>query len=163
MSTSRDRGIIRCAALCRRRLGTPLAFLRRDPRCRSAGRHWALPRGSIRFRAGPLLDTGGADLPVYYGVAQACDRQAWSSQIYPIAQEGWSAIEKSRRGHPIFAARQSGIGRLLHRHMSATWWAVTGSNRRPPRCKRDALPTELTARIQALAPLCVRWQDHALD
>ncbi len=26
------------------------------------------------------------------------------------------------------------------------WWAVTGSNRRPSRCKRDALPTELTAR-----------------
>jgi hypothetical protein len=25
------------------------------------------------------------------------------------------------------------------------WWAVTGSNRRPSRCKRDALPTELTA------------------
>jgi hypothetical protein len=27
-----------------------------------------------------------------------------------------------------------------------TWWAVTVSNRRPSRCKRDALPTELTAR-----------------
>jgi hypothetical protein len=25
------------------------------------------------------------------------------------------------------------------------WWAVTDSNRRPSRCKRDALPTELTA------------------
>lgn len=25
------------------------------------------------------------------------------------------------------------------------WWAVTVSNRRPSRCKRDALPTELTA------------------
>ena len=25
------------------------------------------------------------------------------------------------------------------------WWAVTGSNRRPPRCKRGALPAELTA------------------
>ena len=24
------------------------------------------------------------------------------------------------------------------------WWVVTGSNRRPSRCKRDALPTELT-------------------
>jgi len=23
------------------------------------------------------------------------------------------------------------------------WWALTGSNRRPSRCKRDALPTEL--------------------
>ncbi len=26
------------------------------------------------------------------------------------------------------------------------WWALTGSNRRPSRCKRDALPTELSAR-----------------
>src|ERR671916_1604205 len=31
--------------------------------------------------------------------------------------------------------------------MSA-WWAVPGSNRRPSRCKRDALPTELTARAE---------------
>ena len=29
------------------------------------------------------------------------------------------------------------------------WWAVTGSNRRPPRCKRGALPAELTARSPA--------------
>src|SRR3546814_262180 len=26
-----------------------------------------------------------------------------------------------------------------------SWWALTGSNRRPSRCKRDALPTELSA------------------
>ena len=25
------------------------------------------------------------------------------------------------------------------------WWAMTDSNRRPSRCKRDALPTELIA------------------
>ena len=25
------------------------------------------------------------------------------------------------------------------------WWAMTGSNRRPPRCKRGALPAELIA------------------
>ena len=25
------------------------------------------------------------------------------------------------------------------------WWAMTGSNRRHSRCKRDALPTELIA------------------
>ena len=29
---------------------------------------------------------------------------------------------------------------------AARWWALTGSNRRPSRCKRDALPTELSAR-----------------
>jgi hypothetical protein len=29
-------------------------------------------------------------------------------------------------------------------------WAVLGSNQRPSRCKRDALPTELTARAQGM-------------
>ena len=29
--------------------------------------------------------------------------------------------------------------------MLCKWWAVTVSNRRHSRCKRDALPTELTA------------------
>jgi hypothetical protein len=33
---------------------------------------------------------------------------------------------------------------------SEKWWAVTGSNRRPSRCKRDALPAELTARPRAV-------------
>ena len=32
------------------------------------------------------------------------------------------------------------------------WWAVTGSNRRPSRCKRDALPTELTAQLLCRVP-----------
>jgi|GEM_PF-1109434 hypothetical protein len=36
------------------------------------------------------------------------------------------------------------------------WWAVRGSNPRPPRCKRGALPTELTAR-------CARTPCEALD
>src|SRR3546814_19328180 len=39
------------------------------------------------------------------------------------------------------------------------WWAVTGSNRRPSRCKRDALPTELTARtLRFNAVLWTTWQ-----
>ena len=38
---------------------------------------------------------------------------------------------------------------------SRRWWAVTGSNRRPSRCKRDALPTELTAP----AALCAQITD----
>lgn len=32
------------------------------------------------------------------------------------------------------------------------WWALTGSNRRPSRCKRDALPTELSAPIWEARP-----------
>ena len=36
------------------------------------------------------------------------------------------------------------------------WWAVTVSNRRPSRCKRDALPTELTAPPGVLRPRCAQ-------
>ena len=36
--------------------------------------------------------------------------------------------------------------------LKRSWWAVTGSNRRPSRCKRDALPTELTARAASFRP-----------
>ena len=32
------------------------------------------------------------------------------------------------------------------RQREAAWWAVTGSNCRPPGCKPGALPAELTAR-----------------
>src|SRR3954470_5778263 len=35
--------------------------------------------------------------------------------------------------------------------LTCSWWALTGSNRRPSRCKRDALPTELSARHAATA------------
>ena len=35
------------------------------------------------------------------------------------------------------------------------WWAMTGSNRRPPRCKRGALPAELIAPRPRLAPCAV--------
>lgn len=30
------------------------------------------------------------------------------------------------------------------------WWPVPGSNRRPPACKADALPTELTGQLGVL-------------
>ncbi len=41
--------------------------------------------------------------------------------------------------------RLTGFGATASaRFASAGWWAVTGSNCRPSRCKRDALPTELT-------------------
>src|SRR6516162_9666810 len=41
------------------------------------------------------------------------------------------------------------------------WWAVTGSNRRPSRCKRDALPTELTT-PNAAGRFVRRRQDNRL-
>src|SRR5215469_8655802 len=51
--------------------------------------------------------------------------------------------------------------RTLAREASEGWWAVTDSNRRPLRCKRSALPTELTA----LKPRLVAWPGgcHSID
>ena len=40
------------------------------------------------------------------------------------------------------------VDRVAVRH----WWAMTDSNRRPLRCKRSALPTELIARARADFP-----------
>jgi hypothetical protein len=45
------------------------------------------------------------------------------------------------------------------------WWAVRGSNPRPSRCKRDALPTELTARHAGKRAIAgfLRWVNHRVD
>ena len=43
------------------------------------------------------------------------------------------------------------------------WWAMTDSNRRPSRCKRDALPTELIAlfiRLWTLLVLLIVYQQE---
>jgi hypothetical protein len=45
------------------------------------------------------------------------------------------------------------IAQMIPFDRDALWWAVTGSNRRPSRCKRDALPAELTARDRTF-----RWR-----
>src|SRR5258708_10638182 len=47
---------------------------------------------------------------------------------------------------PRQAARCAALAVPRRATYTRAWWAVTGSNRRPSRCKRDALPTELTAR-----------------
>src|SRR5262249_41575481 len=43
---------------------------------------------------------------------------------------------------PVTARRGGQRGRPR-----SVWWAMTDSNRRPPRCKRDALPAELIAQF----------------
>src|SRR6056297_3147082 len=52
------------------------------------------------------------------------------------------------------AHTRSGVGRQAGPKgcalAPAAWWAVRGSNSRHPRCKRGALPTELTARAVRL-------------
>ena len=54
---------------------------------------------------------------------------------------------------PAEGRNEAPRGRLL-----GCWWAVRGSNPRPPRCKRGALPTELTARVW-LRPVAVSRRD----
>ncbi len=56
----------------------------------------------------------------------------------PVVSTTWPP-RACRRGHCYF-------WQVVSRE---AWWAVTVSNRRPSRCKRDALPTELTARCAA--------------
>lgn len=40
-----------------------------------------------------------------------------------------------------------GIKKPRLKKSGLNWWALRGSNSRPSRCKRDALPTELSARL----------------
>jgi hypothetical protein len=53
------------------------------------------------------------------------------------------ALEFAR--HRISFHAISGCKGATHDNKEGSWWALTGSNRRPSRCKRDALPTELSA------------------
>ena len=66
-----------------------------------------------------------------------------------------------RKSRPKLAAQRTGVGRALHygsrsqqTNTWGRWWVVRGSNSRHLRCKRSALPTELTTR---LGPHSARW------
>ena len=56
------------------------------------------------------------------------------------AKESYSIIEVAK----MFSKKITFFHLLLH----LKWWAMTGSNCRPSRCKRDALPTELIAHFK---------------
>ena len=56
----------------------------------------------------------------------------------------------------ILGARQPHL--MSRNGCESAWWALTGSNRRPSRCKRDALPAELTARAACRATRKTRRQ-----
>lgn len=59
-----------------------------------------------------------------------------------------------KRKQELKAGLRLGIMTAIRTGMPSLWWAVTGSNRRPSRCKRDALPTELTAQGLQATSLC---------
>jgi hypothetical protein len=53
---------------------------------------------------------------------------------------GWWCCSADRWGRPSV-----GIALFRRRNRTGDWWAMRGSNPRPPRCKRGALPAELIA------------------
>ena len=65
----------------------------------------------------------------------------------------------SGSGRPPVLRHPHGTSPLVRRIAGAwgvhagKWWVVRGSNPRHPRCKRDALPTELTTRAGRFSPL----------
>src|SRR5438552_4532567 len=75
------------------------------------------------------------------------------ARVAPNIQAGLSSrsSQSQKAGLPTEAAGnqtvrlRQGFGRQPSRLRREGWWAVTGSNRRPLRCKRSALPAELTA------------------
>ena len=68
-----------------------------------------------------------------------------------------SACEAAGKSQP-----QSASSKANRRSLGNGWWAVTGSNRRPSRCKRDALPAELTALVAQPFPRPRRLQARNL-
>ena len=60
-----------------------------------------------------------------------------------------SELHPQRSSEARFRVLHGLLGVKMQREVSGLiWWAMTGSNRRPPRCKRGALPTELIAPIE---------------
>jgi len=51
------------------------------------------------------------------------------------------------------AGKSSACGVRPRRRLKKSWWTAGGSNSRPPRCERGALPAELAAHCSAFAKL----------
>lgn len=66
-----------------------------------------------------------------------------------FASEEWLAQPK-QAGRARLRPKWASARQPSQRSACEGWWAVTGSNRRHLRCKRSALPTELTALARRL-------------
>ncbi len=64
----------------------------------------------------------------------------------PPCRQSWRSHALWHGFDPLAALALS-CAALAAPRRAARWWALTGSNRRPSRCKRDALPTELSAPV----------------
>src|SRR5690606_17774199 len=67
----------------------------------------------------------------------------------------------TRRGHTLqntctVTLPCTCLPQLRARVLTAFWWRMTGSNRRPPACKAGALPAELIPRCSAKKPWWVK-------
>src|SRR3546814_5241930 len=74
----------------------------------------------------------------------------WSSDVCSSDLVPKSEPRRSGTSHRVWSAwnvlsRDEGSLAPTRDRKEGSWWALTGSNRRPSRCKRDALPTELSA------------------
>ena len=73
----------------------------------------------------------------------------------------WEIYARFLTKSTLFKATMVAVRLVRHKKTAAgkparcffrKWWAMTGSNCRPSRCKRDALPTELIAHPRARTP-----------
>ena len=85
-----------------------------------------------------------------------------SSRLSSLAHRGTSPVVKNISTGDIFRLRLPTLRSVVRTFLTSyiknkkdgikpvffvsNWWAMRGSNSRPSRCKRDALPAELSAR-----------------
>ena len=61
-------------------------------------------------------------------------------------QLSYAPVPARRDDAQVYCTPAGQVKQSTPREPREAWWAMTDSNRRPPRCKRGALPAELTAR-----------------
>ena len=107
------------------------------------------------------LDYGAAKASGGGNPGVACNRSEFSDREWPASQnrgfrQRLSVFGKGRnRSFSNVIAPIEAIEEKSYRNGGeGRWWAMTDSNRRHPRCKRGALPTELIARRVGGCDLC---------
>src|SRR5262249_59180806 len=97
-------------------------------------------RTAVAFRAPPMLC--GSRRGVAIDLTILADRRLHALTGCRSAALMGGREARLRPSGTSTGSRATGVSQRTFQE----WWAMTGSNRRPSRCKRDALPTELIAR-----------------
>ena len=132
-----DQSICTCVTKSRSATGTTL----RSSRCRHS---LAALTGQARTSGGHPPATSDPDGSSAAAVAAETYRWGDAPLVAAPAHADTTnayAHAPSSTGPPAPTCRES----ARRASAKADWWAMTGSNRRPPRCKRGALPAELIA------------------